>query len=139
MSNEIEKKLQDQLRRSEDGLDAPTLARLHAARNRALDLARSHREPRWAGSWLTAATAAGVAAIALFVAIRQPADTGQLAATEFESTLLAAASNDIISPVTEEPGTGAASASDTAETLDLLENLDFYEWLSEVADREQQT
>jgi hypothetical protein len=41
--------------------------------------------------------------------------------------------------VTEEPGTGAASASDTAETLDLLENLDFYEWLSEVADREQQT
>jgi len=36
-------------------------------------------------------------------------------------------------------GSGAASAGDTAETLDLLENLDFYEWLSEEAAGEQQT
>ncbi len=137
MSNDLEKQLQDQLRSSEDRLDAPMLARLHAARNRALDAVGGHREPRWGGRWLAITAAAGAAAIALAVAVRQPADTGQPAAAEFESTLLAAAgNNEIISPATDEPLTGGGDAD---ETLDLLENLDFYEWLSQEAAEEQPT
>ncbi len=137
MSNDLETQLQEQLRSSEDHLDAPMLARLHAARNRALDAGSGHREPRWRGNWLTATAAAGAAAIALVVAVRQPADTGQLAAAEFESTLLAAAgNNEIISPVTDEPVNGGGNAD---EMLDLLENLDFYEWLSQEATAEQPT
>lgn len=52
MSNDLEKQLQDQLRGSEEHLDAPTLARLHAARNRVLE-AGDHRKPRWGeAGWL---------------------------------------------------------------------------------------
>ena len=137
MSNDLEKQLQDQLRGSEEHLDAPTLARLHAARNRVLEAGRDHRKPRWGGSWLALTAAAGAAAIVMAVAVRQPADTGQPAAAEFESTLLAAAgNNEIISPATDEPLTGGGDAD---ETLDLLENLDFYEWLSQEAAEEQPT
>ena len=137
MSSDLEQQLQDQLRSSEEHLDAPTLARLHAVRNRVLETGRGRRKPRWGGSWLAVTAAAGAAAIALTVALRQPADTGQPAAAEFESTLLAAAgNNEIISPVTDEPLTGGGNAE---ETLDLLENLDFYEWLSQEAAAEQPT
>lgn len=137
MSNDLEKQLQDQLRGSEEHLDAPTLTRLHAARNRALESGSGQRRPRWGGNWLTATAVAGAAAIALLVAVRQPADTGQLAAAEFESTLLAAAgNNEIIGPATDEPVTGG---DDADQTLDLLENLDFYEWLSQEAAEEQPT
>ncbi|MFZ1623418.1 MAG: hypothetical protein WAU48_01350 [Gammaproteobacteria bacterium] len=136
MNKDLEKNLQDQLRASEDSLDAPTLARLHAARNRALDVAKG-RAPQWAGSWLTATAAAGVAAIALFIAIKQQPDVGPHKVTELESTLLAAASGAGVSaPVSDEPVPGA---EDTAETIDLLENLDFYEWLSQEPAEEQQS
>jgi hypothetical protein len=136
MNDELEQKLQQQLRASEDGLDGPTLARLHAARNRALETAGGRHLPRWSGTWLTAA-AAGVAAIALFINLRQPADQEQIAAAELESTLLAVADGDeIIGPVTGQPVTGE---NGTTETMDLLENLDFYEWLSQEAVKEQST
>jgi hypothetical protein len=136
MNDELEKTLQQQLRASEDGLDGPTLARLHAARNRALKAAGNRRESRWPGSWLTAA-AASVAAIALFISLRQPADQNQLAVADLESTLLAAAGSDeIVSALPEEPVSGESNAT---ETLDLLENLDFYEWLSQEESKEQQT
>ena len=136
MNKDLEKNLQDQLRASEDSLDAPTLARLHAARNRALDVAKG-RAPQWAGSWLTATAAAGVAAIALFIAIKQQPDVGPPEVTELESTLLAAASGTGVSaPVSDGPVPGA---EDTAETIDLLENLDFYEWLSREPAEEQQS
>ena len=135
MNKDLEKNLQDQLRSSEDGLNAPTLARLHAARNRALETGKGGRTPRWAGGWLTAA-AAGVAAIILFATLRQPPDTGPLTTAELESTLLAAAGNEYVSPVTEEP---VSAGSDAAETLDLLENLDFYEWLSQEPAEEQKS
>lgn len=136
MNDELEQKLQQQLRASEDGLNGPTLARLHAARNRALETARRRRVPGWSGIWLTAA-AAGVAAIALFINLRQPADQEQIAAAELESTLLAVAGGDeIVGPVTEQPVTDENGAT---ETMDLLENLDFYEWLSQEAVKEQPT
>lgn len=137
MSKDFEKHLQDQLRASEDGLDASTLARLHAARNRALRAAEGRRESRWTGNWLAATAAASVAAIALVIAVRPQPDTGQPGVAAFESALLAAAGgNEIINPVTDEPVSGG---EDTAETLDLLENLDFYEWLSQEAGEEQQS
>ncbi len=136
MNKDLEKHLQDQLRASEDGLDAPTLARLHAARNRALDVAKG-RTPQWAGSWLTATAAAGVAALALFIAIGPRPDTGQPEVTEFERTLLIAASgNGVSNPMSDEPVPGA---EDSAETIDLLENLDFYEWLSQDPAQAQQS
>lgn len=136
MNDELEQKLQQQLRASEDNLDAPTLARLHAARNRALETAGGQRIPRWSGAWLTAA-AAGVAAVALFINLRQPADQEQIAAAELESTLLAVAGGDeIVSPVAEQPITEENGAT---ETMDLLDNLDFYEWLSQEAVKEQPT
>lgn len=137
MSKDLEKYLQEQLRASEAGLDAPTLARLHAARNRALDAAKAGRKPRSTQGWLAAGAAASTVAIALLVAVRPQADVDKPATAEFESTLLAAAGgNEIIAPVNDETGT---AANETAETLDLLENLDFYEWLSQVEAEEQQT
>jgi hypothetical protein len=130
MNDELEKTLQQQLRASEDGLDGPTLARLHAARNRALKAAGNRRESRWPGSLLTAAAAASIS-------LRQPADQNQLAVADLESTLLAAAGSDeIVSALPEEPVSGESNAT---ETLDLLENLDFYEWLSLEESQEQQT
>lgn len=136
MNDELEHKLQQQLRASEDDLDAPTLARLHAARNRALEKAGGRRQPRWSGPWLTAA-ATGVAAIALITTLRQPADDVPLSATEFESALLAAAGSDAhTDAVSGEP---VSAESKATETLDLLENLEFYEWLSEADLQEQQT
>jgi hypothetical protein len=136
MNDELEKKLQQQLRASEDELDGPTLARLHAARNRALETAGGRRVSRWSGTWLTAA-AAGVAAIALFINLRQPAEQEQIAAAELESALLAAAGSDAVTdPVSGEP---VNIENNATETLDLLENLEFYEWLSETDVQEQQT
>lgn len=147
MNDEFENRLRQQLRASEDGLDAPTLARLHAARNKALGAAGSRRERRWPniwpGAWLAASTAAGAALIALFLGTGQSPDEAQLPVAELESTLLAAAgSEDLTGPAGEEPVTGAAGAAtgtDPAETLDLLENLDFYEWLSQQEAEEQQS
>jgi hypothetical protein len=137
MNDELEKKLQQQLRASEGELDGPTLARLHAVRNCALEAAGGRRELRWSGIWLGAAAATGVAAIVLLVSLRQPTDDAGLPATVFENTLLAAAGNEaIIDPVTGEPVNGDSNA---AETLDLLENLEFYEWLSQEEAQEQQT
>ena len=136
MNDELEQKLQQQLRASEDGLDSPTLAQLHAARNRALETAGGRRVARWSGTWLTA-TAAGVAAIALFINLRQPAEQQQIAAAELESALLAAAGSDAVTdPVSGEP---VNIENNATETLDLLENLEFYEWLSETDVQEQQT
>lgn len=136
MNDELEQKLQEQLRASEDSLDSPTRARLHVARYRALAAAGDRRGSRWPGSWLMAATAASVVAIALLISIWQPADQHQLAVAEFESALLAAADSDETgNPAIGEPVTGEANAT---ETLDLLENLDFYEWLSQEV-QEQQT
>lgn len=136
MSNDPEKNLQDQLRASEDSLDASTLARLHAARNRALDKARGRPDSRWSGSWLAATAATSAIAIALFVAVRPPSGTRELPATEIESALLAAVSGEVIGTISDEPVTNGA---DAAETLDLLENLDFYEWLSQQTTGEQAT
>jgi hypothetical protein len=134
MNEQHEQQLQRQLRASEDELDGPTLARLHAARNRALETAGGRR--RWSGAWLTAA-AAGVAAVALFINLRQPAEQPQIAAAELESALLAVAGADeIVGPATEQPVTGD---NGTTDTMDLLENLDFYEWLSQEAAQEQPT
>lgn len=137
MNDELEKNLRQQLRASEDRLDAPTLARLHAARNRALGTAGSHRERRWPGAWLAAAVAAGAALIALFPRTGQSPDEAQLPVAELESTLLAAAgSEDPSTPAGEEAVSGG---TETAETLDLIENLDFYEWLSQQETPEQPT
>ncbi|MEZ5562186.1 MAG: hypothetical protein R3F27_04430 [Gammaproteobacteria bacterium] len=137
MNEEFEKQLRQQLRASENGLDGPTLARLHAARNRALDAAGQRREWQLRGNWLKAAAAAGVAAIALFFGLRQPPGELPLSATELESTLLAAADGD--EPATPVNGDQATVEGEAAETLDLLENLEFYEWLSREAAEEQQT
>lgn len=151
MNDEFENRLRQQLRASEDHLDAPTLARLHAARNQALGATGSRRERRWPkiwpgiwpGAWLAATATAGVALIALFLGTGQSPDEAQLPVAELESTLLAAAgSEDITGPAGEEPVTGAAGAAtgtDPAETLDLLENLEFYEWLSQQEAGEQPT
>lgn len=157
MNDELENRLRQQLRASEDHLDAPTRARLHAARNQALGAAGSRREQRspkiwpniwpnnWPGAWLAATATAGAALIALFLGTGQSPDEAQLPVAELESTLLAAAgSEDITGPAGEEPvGSGAGTANgigtDPAETLDLLENLEFYEWLSQQEAEEQPT
>jgi hypothetical protein len=137
MNDELERNLRQQLRASEDKLDAPTLARLHTARNRALGTAGSHREGRWPGAWLAAAVAAGAALIALFLGSGQSPDEAQLPVAELESTLLAAAgSEDLAAPAGEKT---VGDGTDTAETLDLIENLDFYEWLSQQETPEQPT
>ena len=135
MNDELEQKLQQQLRASEDGLDGPTLARLHAARNRALETAGGRRVARWSGTWLTAA--ASVAAMALFITLRQPAEQQQIAAAELESTLLAAAGSDAVTdPVSGEP---VNIENNATETLALLENRESYERRSETAGPERQT
>lgn len=143
MNDEFEERLRQQLRASEDHLDAPTLARLHAARNRALGAAGSRRERRWSGTWLAAAAAASTAVVALFLGTGQSPDDAQLPVAELESTLLAAAgSEEITGPAGEDPATGGAGngpGTDPAETLDLLENLEFYEWLSQQEAEEQPT
>jgi hypothetical protein len=141
MNDELEQKLQQQLRASEDELDGPTLARLHAARNRALEKAGGRRVLYGPQGWLAAAAAASVAAsvaaIALFVALRQPADDMPASVAAFESTLMAAADSDeLANPAGAE---SVDTGTDTAETLDLLENLEFYEWLSEQDTQEQQS
>ncbi|MCL4780224.1 MAG: hypothetical protein KJ049_08525 [Gammaproteobacteria bacterium] len=137
MNDELEKQLRQQLRASEEKLDAPTLARLHAARNRALGTAGNHREGRWPATWLAASTAAGAALIALFLGYGQSPDEAQLPVAELESTLLAAAGSEgLAAPAGEEVVSGG---TDTAETLDLIENLDFYEWLSQQETPEQPT
>ena len=153
MNDELENRLRQQLRASEDDLDAPTRARLHAARNQALGAAGSRREQRspkiwpniWQGAWLAATATAGAALIALFLGTGQSPDEAQLPVAELESTLLAAAgSEDLTGPAGEEPvgsgaGTGNGIGTDPAETLDLLENLEFYEWLSQQEAEEQPT
>ena len=53
MNDDFEKNLQQKLRSSEDGLDAPTAARLHAARNRAVESAGGSQNMFWNNSqWL---------------------------------------------------------------------------------------
>jgi hypothetical protein len=139
MNEQLEKQLQQKLRSSEDGLDGQTLARLHAARNRALEKAGGRRLLYGPQGWLAAAAAAaaGVAAIALFINLRQPADDVPASLAAFESTLMAAADSDeLAAPAGAEP---VDTGTDTAETLDLLENLEFYEWLSEQDTQEQQS
>jgi len=137
MNEQLEKQLQQQLRASEDKLDAPTLAALHAARNRALATAGRRQALHGTYGWLAAVAAAGVAAIGLFIGLRQPADDVQASVTALESTLMAAADGDEIAAP---PGAESIDAgTDTAETLDLLENLEFYEWLSQQDTGEQPT
>jgi hypothetical protein len=137
MNDELEKRLQQQLRASEDELDGPTLARLHAARNRALEKAGRRRALYGPQSWLAVAAAASVAAIALFFGLRPPADDMPASVAAFESTLMAAAESDeFAAPAGAE---SVDTGTDTAETLDLLENLEFYEWLSEQETQEQQS
>jgi len=140
-------KLQQQLRNSELELDAPTQAKLHAARNRAVAASNS-REINWSG-WTSAAVAACVTAVAIYIALDvgvtpelsvQPTpetaqttpelsnDPFQDASLEdFEISLLMAAEGDeLLEPLSEETST----RSDSDELLDLYENLEFYEWLA---------
>lgn len=149
MNDEFEQELRQQLRASEDDLDAPTLARLHAARNKALGAAGSRREGRWSGhwpshwsgTWLAATVAASTAVVALFLGRAQSPEETQppLPVAELESTLLAAAGNEEIPGPAGEEAVPSSTDTDTAETLDLIENLDFYEWLSQQEAEEQQS
>jgi hypothetical protein len=140
MNDEFEQELRQQLRASEDTLDAPTLARLHAARNRALAAAGSGREGRWSSrslTWLAATAAASTAVVALFLGRAQSPEEAPLPVAELENTLLAAAGNEEIPGPAGEEAVPGSTDTDTAETLDLLENLEFYEWLSEQEPEEQ--
>jgi hypothetical protein len=156
MNDDFEKNLQQKLRNGEDGLDAPTAARLHAARNRAVESASGSQNMFWNNSqWLrfglpATATACAILA-AIFVALPLVQEPGQepgqqadeltiadssgsdsnmdeLSLLEFEASLLLAAEADgLIKPSADEQN---ISPEETQELLDLYENLEFYEWLA---------
>ena len=151
MNDKFENNLQQKLRDSEDSLDAPTAARLHAARNRALEAASSTGNSLWNHNpWLrigipvTATACAIVAAVFVALPLQQPgqqadeiavADTSnsdpvieEQSLLEFEASLLLAAETDgVINPSADEQNT---ASEETQELLDLYENLEFYEWLA---------
>ena len=152
MNDNFENNLQRQLRNSEDGLDAPTAARLHAARNRAVASANSSGNNFWNNNqWLrigvpATATACAILA-AIFVALLPGSQSGQQpdeltvvdasdtdapmdeqSLLDFEtSLLLAAEADEFIKLSTDEQN---INPEGTQELLDLYENLEFYEWLA---------
>lgn len=102
---EVLKRVRAELDRDVRDLDELTVARLRAARHRALD-ARPHRKLWWAAAGLTA-TAATAALVAILV----------------------------VSPAPAPPASGLEHMELLAEAdLEMLENLEFYRWLAERQD-----
>jgi hypothetical protein len=159
MTDEFENELQTKLRASEAELDAPTLAKLHAARNRALGEKDVSRATPWLTGWLPVAAAASVAALAVWVviapettapttdsspatAMARPNDdrdddqdndqnneqNNEQFIGDLETSLLFVAEADVL--LDTDSSDGGASEPNDEEMLELLENLEFYEWLT---------
>ena len=100
--------LQQQLRESEQGIDELTQARLRAARTKAIETAKAPSRPRW---FVPAAAAASIMLVITVTLVTRPllqdnnATNGELALLE---------DIDMLSDKT---------------SLELIENLEFYEWL----------
>jgi hypothetical protein len=150
MNEDLEQKLQNNLRDSEGDIDAATLRRLREARQRATAAANDHARPPWQSNWIPAAAVASASAIAVFVALSpdpmQPIDNPAVATAPqaqdipksveldaFEASLLMAADVD---ELLELPANEQGGVAETDELLDLYENLEFYEWLLLEADEE---
>ena len=102
---ELLKRVRAELDRDVRDLDELTVARLRAARHRALD-ARPHRKLWWAAAGLTA-TAATAALVAILV----------------------------VSPATAPPANSLEQIDLLADAdIELFENLEFYRWLAERQD-----
>ncbi len=148
MNDKLETELQQQLRAGEEELDAATLAKLHEARQRALEAIKAKPASPWLQGWVPVAAAASVVMLAVLVifSLRAPGDiepeiklvdnnepAGESQPEEqpfadFEATMiLAAEAEELLQPSADEP---AVDGADTDELLDLYENLEFYEWLA---------
>jgi hypothetical protein len=151
MTDEFENELQTKLRASEAELDAPTLAQLHAARNRALGEKDVSRATPWLTGWLPVAAAASVAALAVWVVIapettapttdsspatamarpnddRDDDQNNEQFIGDLETSLLFVAAADVL--LDTDSSDGGAGEPNDEEMLELLENLEFYEWLT---------
>jgi len=107
------------LRESADGLDAATLSRLNRARQAALaEYDARGRPPAWlAGGWQPALGAAAVAALAVALWIGRDPATPAPAAQEARGD--AALDLEVVL---------------ADESLELLEDLEFYDWVGNEAD-----
>lgn len=108
------------LRESADGLDAATLSRLNRARQAALDeYDARRRRPAWLpGGWQPALGAAAVAALAVALWVgRDPAAPTRPAAHEARA----------------DPALDLEVVL-ADESLELLEDLEFYDWVGNEAD-----
>ena len=148
MNEKLETEVRQQLRASEDELDAATLAKLREARQRALEAVDEKPASNWSQGWVPLAAAASVVMLAVLVAITmrtpgevepdinmvdnvEPVDAGPVTDQQLEdfeaAIILAAETEDLLKPSVDEAG---ADADDGEDLLDLYENLEFYEWLA---------
>ena len=99
---DLEKQLQDTLRRSENELDSATARRLAAARNTALNAVNQRR---WPGVFIPVVSMTALCLVAVILVFSLPTQNLQQNSPPHEELML-------------------------SEEIDLYENMEFYSWLA---------